>query len=68
MCALLINKMFTTLGTGSAGKPAARGCSATQLKRKELWFNGPPFLTTNLETYKQQTKHVLSTKDPKNGL
>jgi len=43
---------------------ASRGCSATQLKQKELWFNGPPFLTTNQEAWKQQTKHMLSTKDP----
>jgi len=43
---------------------ASRGCSETQLKRKELWFNGPPFLTTNQEAWKQQTKHKLSTKDP----
>jgi len=44
---------------------ASRGCSATQLKHKELWFNGPPFLTTNQETWKQQTKQTLNTKDPK---
>jgi len=43
---------------------ASRGYSATQLKRKELWFNGQPFLTANQEAWKQQTKHVLSTKDP----
>jgi len=43
---------------------ASRRCSATQLKHKELWFNGPPFLTTNQETWKQQTKHMLNTKDP----
>jgi len=43
---------------------ASRGCSATQLSQKGLWFNGPPFLTTNQEVWKQQTKHMLSTKDP----
>jgi len=43
---------------------ASRGCSATQLKQKELWFNGQPFLTTNQEVWKQQTKHMLHTKDP----
>jgi len=51
----------------SEGNPAdlaSRGCSATQLKQKELWFNGPPFLTTNQEVWKQQTKHMLDTKDP----
>jgi len=43
---------------------ASRGCSATQLKQKELWLNGPPFLITKQEAWKQQTKHMLSTKDP----
>jgi len=42
---------------------ASRGCSATQLKRKELWICGQPFLTTNQEAWKQQTEHVLSKKE-----
>jgi len=36
---------------------ASRGCSATQLKRNELWFNGSPFVTTHQEVWKQRTQN-----------